>query len=174
MGGHIITMLLPPNPLLLCTPMYTVEKWASTTQGLTHCLGFWKAEELQKFAFPASEYVLGGLLPDEEYHIWILVARLTELVFGAGRYGWTAEMLELAHLLILRHNILVEELQGLKSCKVTVHNLLHLLEDVERFPLLTIIGAFHLSERSTGTLSGPLRRRTLNTLLQGLRADESF
>ena len=71
-------------------------------QGLTHRLGFWKAEELQKFAFPASECVLGGLLPDEEYHIWILVARLTELVFGAGRYGWTAEMLELACHLILR------------------------------------------------------------------------
>ena len=100
---------------------------------MTHRLGFWKAEELQKFAFPASECVLGGLLPDEEYHIWILVAQLTELVFGAGRYGWTAEMLELACHLILRHNILTEELQGLESCKVTVHNLLHILEDVERF-----------------------------------------
>lgn len=77
--------------------------------------------------------MLGGLLPDEEYHIWILVAQLTELVFGAGRYGWTAEMLELACHLILRHNILTEELQGLESCKVTVHNLLHILEDVERF-----------------------------------------
>ena len=77
--------------------------------------------------------MLGGLLPDEEYHIWILVARLTELVFGAGRYGWTAEMLELACHLILRHNILTEELQGLESCKVMVHNLLHILEDVERF-----------------------------------------
>lgn len=26
-------------------------------------LGYWKAEELQKFAYPASEYILGGLLP---------------------------------------------------------------------------------------------------------------
>ena len=27
--------------------------------GLTHRLGYWKAEELQKFTFPASECVLG-------------------------------------------------------------------------------------------------------------------
>ena len=100
---------------------------------IEHRLGFWKVEELQKFAFPSSECVLGGLLPDEDYHVWILVTRLTELVFGAGRYEWTAEMLELARHLILQHNILIEEIQGLRSCKVTVDNLVHLLEDVERF-----------------------------------------
>ena len=87
---------------------------------------------MQKFAFPASEYVLGGLLPDEEYHIWVLVARLTELIFGAGRDGWKQEMLVLARNLILRHNILVEETQGLKSCHVTLHNLVHVVDDIER------------------------------------------
>ena len=34
---------------------------------IEHRLGFWKVEELQKFAFPSSECVLGGLLPDEDY-----------------------------------------------------------------------------------------------------------
>ena len=88
---------------------------------------------MHKFAFPASECMLGGLLRDEEYHIWILVARLTELIFGAGRDGWTQEMLDLARNLILRHNILVEETQGLKSCHVTLHNLVHIVDDTERF-----------------------------------------
>lgn len=31
------------------------------------------------------------------------------------------------------HNILTEEIEGLKSCVVTLHNLLHLPEDIERF-----------------------------------------
>ena len=88
---------------------------------------------MQKFSFPASECVLGGLLPEEEYHIWILVARLTELVFGGGRDGWTQDMLDLARNIILRHNILVEETQGLKSCHVTLHNLFHIVDDIERF-----------------------------------------
>ena len=100
---------------------------------MTHRLGYWKAEDFQKFAFPASEFVLGGVLPREEYHIWILAVRLSELVFSTGRFGWTNDMLELAKRLILRHNILTEETQGLKSCHVTFHNLVHLPDDILRF-----------------------------------------
>ena len=99
-------------------------------------MGFWKAEELQKFAFPASEYVLGGVLPDDQYRIWILAVRITELVFGPGRDGWTQEMLDLAKNLVLRHNILVEETQGIKCCHVTLHNMAHLIDDIERFSAL--------------------------------------
>ncbi len=101
--------------------------------GLTHQLGFWKAEECHKFTFPASECVLGGILPEEEYHIWILAVRLTELVFRAGRAGWSEEMVHLAQRLILRHNILTEEVQGLTKCHVTFHNLIHLVQDIQRF-----------------------------------------
>ena len=61
--------------------------------GITSRLGFWKAEEYQKFAYPASEYVFGGTLPDEEYHVWILIVRITELVFTSSRNGWTPESL---------------------------------------------------------------------------------
>ena len=78
-------------------------------EGLLNRLGYWKAEELQKFTFPASECVLGGILPDEEYHIWILIVRLTELVYGCGRNGWTSEMVKLARHLVLKHNVLTEE-----------------------------------------------------------------
>lgn len=52
-------------------------------------MGYWKAEEFQKFTFPASEYILGGILPDHEYHIWLLIVRITEMVFGCGRNGLT-------------------------------------------------------------------------------------
>ena len=55
-----------------------------------------------------NNFTLGGLLPDEEYHIWVLVARPTQLIFGAGRDDWKQEMLDLAGNLILSHNILVE------------------------------------------------------------------
>lgn len=33
-------------------------------------LAFWKAEELHKFAFPASEVIFADLLEDMDYHIW--------------------------------------------------------------------------------------------------------
>lgn len=34
---------------------------------------------------------------------------------------------------IVRHNILTEETEGIKSCVVALHNLLHLPDDIERF-----------------------------------------
>ena len=42
-------------------------------------------------------------------------------------------MIELLHRLIWRHNILTEEVQGLKSCVISLHNLLHLPDDIKRF-----------------------------------------
>ena len=42
-------------------------------------IGHWKAEEYRKFAFPASECVLGGLIEDEEFKILVLAARMTEM-----------------------------------------------------------------------------------------------
>lgn len=99
-------------------------------------MGFWKAEDFQKFAYPASECVLGGVLPDKEYHVWITIVRITELVFSSGRSGWTPTSIELLRRLIWRHNILTEEVEGLESCMVTLHNLIHLPEDIERFSSL--------------------------------------
>ena len=42
-------------------------------------------------------------------------------------------MIELLRRLIWRHNILAEEVQGLKSCVISLHNLIHLPEDIQRF-----------------------------------------
>lgn len=58
-------------------------------EGITSRLGYWKAEELQKFTFPASEYVLSGILPDDHYCVWKLIVRITEMLFSYGRNGLT-------------------------------------------------------------------------------------
>jgi len=99
-------------------------------EGITHRMGYWKAEEFLKFTYPASEFVLGGILPSNFYHVWI---RIVELVFYRGRNGWTNNLLELLEKLIWRHNILTEETEGLHSCVITMHNLVHLPEDTRRF-----------------------------------------
>ena len=65
--------------------------------------------------------------------MWVLCARITEMVYSTGRNGWTKQDLELLQKLILRHNILTEEVEGIQSCVVTLHNLIHLPEDIERF-----------------------------------------
>jgi len=84
---------------------------------------------------PTEKYffTLGGLLPDNEFRVWLLAVRITELVFGPGRAGFTEEMIDLLQHLILRHNVLTEEVLGLDKCVVTVHNLLHMTEDIDRF-----------------------------------------
>ena len=148
---------------------YTELKNGRIPTGLTSWLGHWKAEELHKFAFPASEYVLGGLLPNEEYYIWILVACLTELVFGAGRSGWTQAMLELAKRLILQHNILTEETQGIKSCHVTFHNLIHLPDDVVCFHLLTTIGVSNLRDLFQNISNNQQTKRILSLPLPKMK-----
>lgn len=52
------------------------------------------AEEIQKFVFPASELVLGGIIPDEKYEAWMALVRIVELVFGCGRSGVTPDALK--------------------------------------------------------------------------------
>ena len=102
-------------------------------EGVTKRVGYWKAEEFKKFAFPASEYILRGLLPEVHYHVWITIVRITEIIFNTGRNGMhRADIMLLKHL-ILRHNVLTEEAEGMKSCVVTLHNLLHLPDDIVRF-----------------------------------------
>ena len=102
-------------------------------EGISHRLGFWKAEEIQKFAYPASELILGGILSDEQYEVWVAAVRIVECLFSCGRNGITTEMLSTLRLLIWRHNILTEEVHGGKSCVVSLHNLIHLTDDIERF-----------------------------------------
>ena len=55
---------------LLCN--FAELKDGRIPDGINKRMGYWKAEEFQKFTFPASEYVLGGILPDQEYRVWLL------------------------------------------------------------------------------------------------------
>ena len=112
---------------------YVELKGGRVPEGVTHRLGHWKAEDLQKFIYPVSEYVLDGLLPEEHYLVWITLVRITELVYNVGRKGFIPVDIEILRKLIARHNILTEETEGLKSCVITLHNLIHLPEDVQRF-----------------------------------------
>ena len=105
-------------------------------EGISHRLGFWKAKEIQKFAYPASESILGGILSYEQYEVWVAAVRIVECLFSCGRNGITTEMLSTLRLLIWRHNILTEEVHGGKSCVVSLHSLIHLTVDIERFSCL--------------------------------------
>lgn len=57
-----------------------------------------------KFAFPASKAVLDGLLPETEFEIWTNIARLTEMHFYSGRFGWSQEEISNSYKLSARFN----------------------------------------------------------------------
>ena len=92
-----------------------------------------EAEEYQKLAFPASEFVLNGLLPEEELKLWAPVPRMVEFVFNSGRNGWSEEMLDNFRCLAWRYCILCEEQYGANACVINLHDLTHLPEDIQRF-----------------------------------------
>jgi len=103
-------------------------------QKYNESLGQWKAEGLQKFSFPMADCILSNKLETlQEQEIQQLISRLTEMHFSSGRYGWTSQMIEAHHQLAWRLNILIEEVQGLHMCTISVHNLLHIHEDINRF-----------------------------------------
>lgn len=97
-------------------------------------IGYWKAESFQKCSFPMAECIMESQVTNQrEYEIVCLVSRLTELHFYAGRNGWTQDMIKLHQNLAWQLNILVEEVQGLAMCTISMHNLLHIHEDILNF-----------------------------------------
>ena len=90
---------------------------------LFHFLLSLEAEEYQKLGFPASEFFLSGLLPEEELKLWAAVPRMVEFVFNSGRNGWTEEMIENFRRLFWRYWILYEEQYGAGACVINLHNL---------------------------------------------------
>ena len=62
---------------------------------------------------------------------YTIIVRITEMIFLTGRSGWSDDDIQLLKQFILRHgNILTEEVEGLKSCVIT---LVHYPEDIKRF-----------------------------------------
>lgn len=76
---------------------------------------------------------MGGLIDDTEFEIWVLVARMAEMVYSYGRDGWHEDDVLLFANLSRRHMILVKDRLGLDQCVVTAHNLEHTTEDILRF-----------------------------------------
>ena len=124
-----------------------------------------------------SEVLLHDLLSPSDFAIWQCVARIVEYVYGQGRDGWTEEAANTLHRFCLQHNILLEESYGLQACKVIVHNLVHLKDNVQRFSASeawTITGVTFLRELSNDTQRLRTIVRTLNTLWHFLKCAENF
>ena len=97
-------------------------------------LGYWKAESFQKFAYPMMECILEGKLESvTDLEILRAVSRFTELHFYIGRDGWNSEMIQMHKRLPERINVTIEEAQGLDVCSISVHNMLHIHEDILNF-----------------------------------------
>lgn len=97
-------------------------------------LGYWKAESFQKFAYPMLECILEGKLDSvTDLEILSAVSRFKELHFYTGRDGWSSEMIQMHKRLAERINVKIEEAQGLDMCSISVHNMLHIHEDILNF-----------------------------------------
>ena len=97
-------------------------------------LGFCKAEAFQKFGYPMLECILGGKLENlNELEILSSVSRFVELHFHSDRDGWNNDMIEMHKKLAQRINVKIEEAQGLDMCSISVHNMLHIHEDILNF-----------------------------------------
>ena len=102
-------------------------------------LGFWKAEGFQKFFFPLLECILQGRMEN------LTVSRFVELHFTSGRDGWTDEMIEMHRKLTQRINVKIEETQGLEMCTISVHNMIHIHEDIINFSATDNVCCFRKS-----------------------------
>uniref|UniRef100_A0A7M5WW45 Uncharacterized protein n=3 Tax=Clytia hemisphaerica TaxID=252671 RepID=A0A7M5WW45_9CNID len=91
----------------------------------------WTAEEWRKFAYPMAEVLLLDI-PDNEYHLLWLTARVVELLFHR-RDGLTNDEIKNLDKICWRRLILLEEQIGPKQCVITCHNSIHISEDISRF-----------------------------------------
>ena len=65
-----------------------------------------------------------------ELEIVCSASRFVELHFTSGRDGWTDEMIEMHRKLAQRIHVKIEEAQGLEMCTISVHNVIHIHEDI--------------------------------------------
>ena len=141
-------------------------------EGILKCIGFWKAEEYQKFTFPPSEYVLGGILRDKCYNSWVLLVRITELILSSRTSGYTAESLKLLEKLIWRHNILTEESKALRVVPSHTTTCSISMRTYKDFLLLIITGALHMKEQFESAQKDLQTKRIWSLHLQKLSKEE--
>jgi len=65
--------------------------------------------------------------------VWVTAVRIVEFLFSCGRDGISQDLLAMLEKLIWRHNILCEQVYGGKICTISLHNLTHLIDDINRF-----------------------------------------
>ena len=112
---------------------WTPDLCASRYPSNINRTGFWKAEDYQKFAFPASELVLGGVINDQDYEVWETLPRIVEFLYYQGRNGWKINSATVFKDMCIPNNILLEEIYGLSSRHLVNHLLTHIHEDVVNF-----------------------------------------
>lgn len=102
-------------------------------KGISQRFGYWKAEELSRFGFPAAEVCLSGFLHNPHQEILQCLTRITEFVVNHERNGCSCVEAQTFHEMCLRYGCLLEETYGLRRCVITLHSLLHFYEDIQRF-----------------------------------------
>ena len=75
----------------------------------------------------------GKLADVNELEIQSSISRFTELHFYSGRDEWNDDMIDIQRKLAQRINIKVEESQGLEMCTISLHNMIHVHEDIMNF-----------------------------------------
>ena len=96
-------------------------------------LGCWKAEDFNKFAFPASEVVLQGSIFEDQQEEWLCIARRVEFIQNHSRNGWTENDADTFQKMALRYAVLLEDRRGPTACHMIVYNLLHFKKDTMNF-----------------------------------------
>jgi len=98
--------------------------------------GLFEGIRISSLFFLPQNVSLDGVLPEPHYSDWVALVCIIEMVYNTQRKGWNDEDIDILEQLILHHNILTEEVEGIKSCFITLHNLLHLPTDIRRFSSL--------------------------------------
>lgn len=76
---------------------------------------------------------MAGLLTELQLKSWLCVARMEEFLLNHARNGWTENEANTFHQMSLRYAVLVEEEWGPDNCVITLHNLQHFKQDIQKF-----------------------------------------
>jgi hypothetical protein len=116
-------------------PINFSENAISRWKGMCMKCVFTAAEEMQKFGFPLSRFIFASpnvLTDDRDHKIFSMIWEITHLLYS-GRGCCTGRVVDRLHQRILALGCLIEEIQGVTSCTISLHNMLHVPADIRRF-----------------------------------------
>lgn len=96
-------------------------------------IGFWKAEQYNKFALVAP-FVLRKIIPDENYRCFALLSAIRNMIysFSLRVVGWRQGNVQVLHKLLWKHAILYENLYSFEHCTENLECSLHIPDDILR------------------------------------------